>query len=272
MLASSSSNSNAIHSVAAAGFVDGALYDSARPGFPEECLPHLLPPHLLPSPPSSARIVEVASGTGKFTELLAGRYPHLTAVEPSAAFRATFAERFPNVRCVDGTATQLPVADGAADVVISAQAFHWFDSREAVAEFRRVLAPRGVLALVWNMEDPATPWVRGLREIYEAYDAAAPQYRKGRWRKVFEEVPEVGDWFELPLVHHQVKRTIAVDGVDAIWRRVLSKSYINTLGENEQERVKRTVLDYLATVEFERDAEGRIVYPYITDCFYAVAR
>jgi len=43
------------------------------------------------------------------------------------------------------------------DAVVCAQAFHWFATREALAEIRRVLQPGGMLGLIWNVRDETVP-------------------------------------------------------------------------------------------------------------------
>jgi SAM-dependent methyltransferase len=53
------------------------------------------------------------------------------------------------------------LADGSADLVTVAQAWHWFDHERAVAEFRRVLRPDGVVAL----------WTYGISRVDAAVDA-----------------------------------------------------------------------------------------------------
>ncbi|OQS00758.1 hypothetical protein ACHHYP_02717 [Achlya hypogyna] len=255
-------NLKAVHTVAKHGFTNAALYDKARPNFPVEALRALLPPSL---DPTTARVVEVGSGTGKFTSLLVrdAGIQNLLTVEPSESMRRTFAELFPDVRCVEGAATALPVADHSTDAIYIAQAFHWFDSREALVEFHRALSPAGTLGLIWNMEDATTPWVAALRAIYEAHDSVAPQYRTGKWRDAFTASPDLF----APLEHTQIRRFVPVESIEQIWERVLSKSYITMATPEVQARVKTQVLDILDAADFERDADGRILYPYVTDIF-----
>ncbi|KAG9406711.1 hypothetical protein AC1031_021918 [Aphanomyces cochlioides] len=102
-------------------------------------------------------VVEIGSGTGKFTELLASRFDNLTTVEPSEGMRSAFAEKFPSIPCLEGTAEHLPLPDNSQDAIYLAQAFHWCSSIDALQEFSRVLVPRGLLGLVWNLEDAQTP-------------------------------------------------------------------------------------------------------------------
>ncbi|KDO27079.1 hypothetical protein SPRG_07789 [Saprolegnia parasitica CBS 223.65] len=252
----------AVHAVAKHGFVNASLYDKARPGFPREALAALWPPSL---DPATATVLEIGSGTGKFTSLLRNdaKIANLVAVEPLQGMRATFEALFPDVRCVDGTATALPVADDSQDALFIAQAFHWFDNRDALVEFRRVLKPNGSLGLIWNMEDATTPWVAKLRAIYEAYDGVAPQYRTGKWANVFAASPDLFG----PLSHTCLRRVVPVASKDQIWERVLSKSYISTATPDVQARVKADVMAILDAADFEIDADGCILYPYVTDIY-----
>jgi SAM-dependent methyltransferase len=56
-------------------------------------------------------------------------------------------------RC--GTAEHTGLDDGLADLIVCAQAFHWFAPVDALREFHRVLRPGGRLALMWNVKDPS---------------------------------------------------------------------------------------------------------------------
>lgn len=76
----------------------------------------------------NVNVVEVASGTGKFTELLAGRHENFNvlAIEPLEGMRGQLvAKDLRNVTVLDGHAAQMPVDDEWGDACIAAQSFHW---------------------------------------------------------------------------------------------------------------------------------------------------
>ncbi|HEX9296077.1 MAG TPA: class I SAM-dependent methyltransferase [Polyangiaceae bacterium] len=141
-------------------------YVRYRPRYPDAVLALL--ERELELVPERTRVVDIGTGTGISAELFLHAGYSVVGVEPNAAMRAT-AERllasYERFRCVDGAAeaTNLPAA--CADLVVAAQAFHWFDRERARDEVHRILAPGGGLALLWNGRKPdATPFLQG----YEA--------------------------------------------------------------------------------------------------------
>ena len=135
-------------------------YERTRPDYPDAVL------DALPLG-GEATVVDVGAGTGKLTRVLARRYARVLAVEPLDGMRAILQQVEPAAEAHAGSAEKLPLADASVDGVFAAQAFHWFATDEAVAEFARVLRPGGVLALVWNEGDDARTDPRP--EAYRAY-------------------------------------------------------------------------------------------------------
>jgi SAM-dependent methyltransferase len=108
---------------------------------------------------SSSRCLQAAdigAGTGISSRLLASRGMHVTAVEPNPGMRAA-AEPHPNIEWRNGTAEHTTLDPASQDLVLCAQAFHWFDAPKALAEFHRILRPQGVLCLLWNDRDNNDP-------------------------------------------------------------------------------------------------------------------
>ncbi len=162
----------------AGGMVDTSKFDTestahyyaaARPAYPVELFDAL--DELLGHRLAGADVVDVAAGTGISSRQLAERGAHVTAVELSAAMLARLATASPGVRAVQGSGHALPLADGSADLITYAQAWHWMDPQQALPEVRRVLRPGGVLALWWNQTDRSTGWAK---EQADRIGAAVP--------------------------------------------------------------------------------------------------
>ena len=139
-----------------------AQYAQHRPGYAEEAIRWCLAP-VGGAPP--VRVVDVGAGTGILTGALARLGADVVAVEPDQAMLAELRRQLPGVRAVAGSAEALPLPDQSVDAVLCGQAMHWFDLDRALPEIARVLAPGGVLAGLWNVEDDRVGWVAGLAAI-----------------------------------------------------------------------------------------------------------
>jgi len=160
-----------------------SAYDRARPDYPQDALDWLVAE--LDLRPGRA-VVDLAAGTGKLTGPLARTGARVIAVEPSPEMLARLRQSLPGVEAHEGTAQQIPLADGVADAVCVAQAFHWFATEEALAEIRRVLAPGGRLALVWNRRETSHPGHAELDAIILPLQDGTPRHRSGEWRRAME--------------------------------------------------------------------------------------
>ncbi len=109
--------------------------------------------------PANLTAADVGAGTGISARLLAERGVRVVAVEPNEPM-ALAAEPHPLVRWVRATAESTGLPATSVDLVLCAQAFHWFRPIEALVEFRRILRPGGRLALLWNMRDDSHPGTR----------------------------------------------------------------------------------------------------------------
>jgi len=142
-------------------------YVRYRPGYPIEIVRTL--ERELGTRPGPTRIVDIGCGTGISADLFLRQGYAVVGVEPNAAMRAA-AENFlassPRFRLIEGSAEATNLPNASADLVIAAQAFHWFEPVGARREMRRLLAPGGGVALMWNDRRVETnPFLRG-------YDAA----------------------------------------------------------------------------------------------------
>jgi malonyl-CoA O-methyltransferase len=130
-------------------------------------------------------IADCGCGTGYGTRALARRYPpaHLLALDlawpmarrarrRASGFARALARRMtgrPVPGFVCGDIEHLPLATGSVDLVLSNLALQWCDPQLAFREFRRVLAPDGLL--VFSTFGPDT--LKELRAAWRAVDAEA---------------------------------------------------------------------------------------------------
>jgi SAM-dependent methyltransferase len=145
-------------------------YIRYRPGYPPELI-HLLERGARLTPDSA--IADIGAGTGIFSELLLNAGYQVDGIEPNQAMRKA-AEKllagYPRFRSVGGSAQQTTLPDTSIDLIVSAQAFHWFDTAEARAEFRRILKPGGKIALIWNERHlDTTPFLRGYEALLQRF-------------------------------------------------------------------------------------------------------
>jgi SAM-dependent methyltransferase len=133
---------------------------------------------------ASARVLDLAAGTGRLTRELAGRFADVVAVEPDARMRALHGS------ALDGTAEAIPLGGESVDAVFVGEAFHWFDTAAAIGEIARVLRPPGGLAIVWTYwweTEPSLP-ERALELLSEPYRRFAAQ-RNPTWEDRFDDSP-----------------------------------------------------------------------------------
>jgi SAM-dependent methyltransferase len=232
-------------------FADVAgAYERGRPGYPDEAVTWLVG-----AEPQD--VVDLGAGTGKFTRALAAHGHRVVAIEPLDEMRTELVEAVPGVHALSGSAESMPLADASADVVASAQAFHWFDHDAALPEIARVLRPGGRLALVWNSRDDRDPWMARLsaiigNETIEESDVVPVIEASG----LFERVETASFVFD---------QTRDRDGLLDL---VLSRSYLAKLTPSE----RQPVLDDVGALYDATATSESVRLAYVTECFRAAKR
>jgi SAM-dependent methyltransferase len=244
-----------LHPTARAFESAAAEYERGRPGYPQGAVEYLAGRLGISA---GKTVVDLAAGTGKLTRGLQPAGAFLIAIEPLETMLAELVRAVPEVAPVTAVAEGLPLAGGSVDAVVVANAWHWFDPPAVLGELRRVLRPRGHLAIVYNRRDESVEWVARLSEIIDEYRGDTPHYRSGRWREEFKTTPLFG-----PLDRRDFQWEQPLSA--ALLRdRVASVSFIARLDGKRCTQVMRAV-DELAAHEFGGRKE--FAMPHTTEVY-----
>ena len=137
-------------------------------------------------------VADVGAGTGMLAELFLENGNAVVAVEPNDEMRAAcerLASLWPGLTVKKAAAEATGLEDASVDFIAVGRAWHWFDRKRAVSEFRRILRPNGWVVLVTNRrrKDDSVE----AREFEEILMEFGTDYRalQGEYRVYDEMVP-----------------------------------------------------------------------------------
>lgn len=198
-------------------------YVKYRPHYPQEILQVFREEMNLQ--PSSI-IADIGSGTGISAKLFLENGNQVFGVEPNQAMREAsenYLADFAKFRAVDGTSENTTLDDKSIDLIICAQAFHWFDKAKARIEFKRILRDKGFVALIWNERQlDSNDFLRDFEKFLTEFGS---DYNEVRHENISPKM--LADFFPNPF---QMTTSLNVQSLDftGLKGRVLSSSYMPT--------------------------------------------
>jgi SAM-dependent methyltransferase len=140
-----------------------AAYAAFRPRYPDALFQFLAR-----EAPARDAVWDAGTGTGQAATGLARHFAHVIATDASAQ-QIEQATPDPRVRYRVAPAEASGLENATVDLVTAAQALHWFDRPRFWAEARRVLRPRGLVAVwTYTMFEIAPPIDAIIQHFYHA--------------------------------------------------------------------------------------------------------
>jgi len=237
------------------------FYVRSRPGYPQ-ALTDFLRAQLGLTP--ERVVADIGSGTGLLTRMLLEMGNHVHAVEPNQEMREAaelLLGEHPGFESHGGSAESTGLADQSVDLVVAAQAFHWFDLEPTRQEFRRILAPGGRIALIWNRRKAeGTPFLEAYEQMLLRY---ALDYRTVDHRKTAG--PDALARFYCTDQYGSVcfpnLQRLGWEGLKA---RLLSSSYTPLAGHPDHEPMMRE----LRRMFDESEQDGLVCLEYDTQVYH----
>ncbi len=237
------------------------VYAGSRPSYPAEAVDCIIARGRLG--PQSL-LVDVGCGTGISSRLFAERGVPVVGIEPNEDMRRrAVAEPLPlsapAPRYCEGRAEHTGLPTGCADVVLAAQAFHWFEVEAALREVHRLLKRCGWVALLWNERDETDAFTAAYGEVVRsAPGAAALEGTRARAGEPLLTHPLFRDGERLTFANGQVLDEEGLLG------RAFSASYAP-----REPAAAATFLAALRQVFGCYQHDGRVEVRYVTSLFLA---
>lgn len=206
-------------------------------------------------------IADIGCGTGISSRLFLENGNRVIGIEPNAAMREAAVEYlagFPEFELVDANSTDTSLPENSVDLVVAAQAFHWFEPEKTRTEFNRILKPGGHIVLIWNERQLySTPFLVD----YEAF-LIKYAYDYGNVRHENIAGDQLSDFFRTEYAAMTFPNHQDFD-FDGIKGRMLSSSYM----PNESDAVFDEMVKELQALFAKHAENGRIRVLYDTNVY-----
>lgn len=120
----------------------GAGYAAHRPHYPDDLLCFLAD-----QAPARQLAVDIGCGSGQLTTALAGHFEQVIGVDPSPS-QITHAVAGPHIRYQQAAAEKIDITPLKADLIVAAQAAHWFDLPIFYENLTKFAKDKALLALI----------------------------------------------------------------------------------------------------------------------------
>ncbi len=215
-------------------------YVKYRPHYPTEVVDFLKAEGILAQ---NSVVADIGSGTGISSELFLNNNYKVFGVEPNEPMRhaaEAILQHYADKKLfvsVNGKAEDTNLDDHSVDVVVCAQAFHWFNNDWFKRECKRILRgsvpsgkPNGSVVLMWNdRRTDSTDFLKVYEDFLQMFgtDYLVVNHKNTQERSQFDNFFGEGNYKEKSFYNYQ---DVNFEGLKG---RVLSSSYMPNEGHKD---------------------------------------
>lgn len=233
-----------------------------RPEYSKEALQQF---YQLSSLHLGSRICDVGAGVAHLTlELLSEGFT-VDAVEPNDDMRhygVIRTQSWENVTWYDGVGEATGRESGVYDAVTFGSSFNVCDQQKALLEAKRLLKPKGWIALLWNHRDLNDPVQSAIEEIIKSN---VSDYSYGKRREDQTEIIEQSGLYEgVHFISGSVTHRLSKEDLIEAWR---SHATLARQAKDNFIDVIKLIEEYVNSLE-----ESEIIVPYTTRMWVAQSK
>ncbi|HMS66404.1 MAG TPA: class I SAM-dependent methyltransferase [Ignavibacteria bacterium] len=234
-------------------------YVKYRPHYPPEIIDFLKKECNLDE---NTVIADIGSGTGISAKLFLKNRNKVFGVEPNLEMRSAaenYLKEFKNFHSIDGTAEHTTLESESVNMIVSGQAFHWFDLNECKSEFKRIISKNGFLILIWNERKENNDFMKAYYGLVERYGV---DYEKiNHAMNITDTV--LGEFYSPEKFQKKIFRNPHILNYEGLEGRLLSSSYIPLDGDNFG-----TMISELKQMHEKYNVNGEVSMEYETNVYY----
>ncbi len=230
-------------------------YIKYRPGYPDEIIPTLqLEIGLMPDDV----VADIGSGTGLSAKVFLENGNTVYGVEPNEPMRKAaegFLHEFDNFKSLHGSSEETNLSDNSIDLIVCAQAFHWFNREKTKTEFRRIANSGAHLCLIWNDRKETEPFQQDYEKLIQEF---ATDYNEISHRNITSDI--ITDFFAPNKFKKFVLDYEQYFDLEGLIGRIISSSYMPNEGHENFPQLKNAIVSLFNKYE----QNGIVTFAYNT--------
>lgn len=248
------------------------VYASYRPSYPTELIDFIIKQvEEKQLRIDECVIADIGAGTGKFTALLLERGFQVIAVEPNPdmleqlmKLKNKYTDR---LTIKSSSAEQTGLAAHSVDIIVCAQAFHWFNEAEVKKEWKSILKQDGFVYLIWNQRHiDGSSFMKQYEQLFLELDESKHVKQYKLYKEVghqYMSVDKLSSFYGEKPQLFQLNYEQRLDE-QALIGRIVSSSYALNEGEDGYD----LFLEQIKQLFRRNEQNGYVSMLYETDCYY----